>query len=83
MISPSYRDITITYVTNVSHLTMRLRDSVISVYRISYRYRLLNIGYRNNRLIWLLVQHYACVSYVHGFTARLCSQVLKLEVMVH
>ena len=35
--------------------------SVISVYRIGYRYRLillLNIGYRNNRLIWILVQHY-------------------------
>ena len=40
---------------------MRMSVSVISVYRIGYRYRLimlLNIGYRNNRLIWISVQHY-------------------------
>ena len=35
--------------------------NVISVDRVSYQYQLillLNIGYRNNRLIWLSVQHY-------------------------
>ena len=40
---------------------MRMSVSVISEYRIGYRYRLillLNIGYRNNRLIWISVQHY-------------------------
>ena len=40
---------------------MRMSVSVISVYRIGYRYQLillLNIGYRNNRLIWISVQHY-------------------------
>ena len=40
---------------------MRMSVSVISVYRIGYRYRLillLNIGYRNNQLIWISVQHY-------------------------
>ena len=43
---------------------MRISVSVISVYRIGYRYRLillLNIGYRNNRLIWISVQHYLLV----------------------
>ena len=38
---------------------MRMSVRVISVYQIGYRYRLillLNIGYRNNQLIWLLVQ---------------------------
>ena len=40
---------------------MRMSVSVISEYRIGYRYRLillLNISYRNNRLIWISVQHY-------------------------
>ena len=34
----------------------------VSVYRIGYQYRLillLNIGYRNNQLIWILVQHWS------------------------
>ena len=43
----------------MSHLiSMRMSVSVVSVYRIGYRYRLillLNISYR---LIWISVQHY-------------------------
>ena len=42
------------YDTNMSHLVMMsMSASVISAYRIGYRYwliLLLNIGYRNNRL---------------------------------
>ena len=41
-------------------MMMRISASVISVYRIGYRYQLillLNIRYQNNRLIWLSVQH--------------------------
>ena len=49
------------YQWNISHLiTMRMSVSVISVYWISYWYRilLLNIGYWNNQLIWISVQCY-------------------------
>ena len=39
---------------------IRMSVSVVSVNRIGYRYwliLLLNIGYWNNQLIWLSVQH--------------------------
>ena len=46
---------------------MRMSVSVIGVHRIGYRYRLillLNIGYRNNRLIWISVQHYTLANFL-------------------
>ena len=60
---------------------MRMSVSVISVYRISYRYQLillLNIGYRNNRLIWISVQHYefAADKNYHNFENGICYELV-------
>ena len=55
--------------------------SVISVYRIGYQNRLillLNIGYRNNRLIWISVQHKLVV--LMFFHLLLSSNILSLNL---